>query len=48
MRTILISVLFIIAAIVIYESVIGGDDGTKRKVGEAGSRMNSRIQQMSP
>ncbi|MBW7476419.1 hypothetical protein K0T92_16930 [Paenibacillus oenotherae] len=48
MRAILMSVLFIIVAVVIYANVIEGDEGTKIQVERSGSRMSDSIRSISP
>jgi hypothetical protein len=48
MKSILITLLLLLVAIGVYNSTIGGDDGTKAKVRQGGGRINSVIQQIDP
>jgi hypothetical protein len=48
MKSILITVMLIITAIMIYNSTVGGDNGTKLAVQNAGSKVNDSIQRINP
>ncbi|QHW33112.1 hypothetical protein GZH47_21425 [Paenibacillus rhizovicinus] len=48
MRSLLMTLLLIIVAIVIYGSVTGGDDGMNRQLELSGHHMSDGIQRMSP
>lgn len=48
MRTILMSVLFLIVAVVVYTNVTEGDEGTKAQIERSGGQMSRSIQRISP
>jgi hypothetical protein len=48
MRSILITAMLIIVVIVIYNSTVGGTNGTKQAVRNGGSSINESIQNINP
>jgi hypothetical protein len=47
MRSILMSVMFIMVVIVIYMNTVGGDEGAKEKLKESGERINHTIERIN-
>lgn len=47
MRSILMSVMFIMVALVIYMNTVGGDDGAKANLKESGERINHTIERIN-
>ncbi|MEF2246855.1 MULTISPECIES: hypothetical protein [unclassified Paenibacillus] len=48
MRSLLITLLLIITAILIYEGVAGGENGMNTQVNRSGGAMSQHIRQLSP
>ncbi|MGO4183906.1 hypothetical protein AB4Z45_30845 [Paenibacillus sp. MCAF9] len=48
MRSILVSMLLLIAVIICYQAVADGDKGMKKQIDGAGSSISSHIREMSP
>lgn len=48
MRTLLVSVLLLVAIIVLYEATIGGEEGADQSVRQRGARAQSEIGQLEP
>ncbi|MFD2115677.1 hypothetical protein ACFSTH_10690 [Paenibacillus yanchengensis] len=48
MRSILISVMLIMVALLIYNSVAGGDGGMKKQLKRSGESMSEHISKISP
>jgi hypothetical protein len=47
-KSILVTIMLLAAAIAIYNATIGGDNGTKALVENGGGRMNAVIQSIDP
>jgi hypothetical protein len=47
-RSILITVMLVLVALVIYNSVVSGPTGTRQIVSDGGGRINQTIQSMDP
>lgn len=48
MRQLLMTVLLLLTVVALYNSLVGGDEGTKSRVSSSGERMAVRIAEMSP
>ncbi|MFD0698156.1 hypothetical protein ACFQZT_29195 [Paenibacillus sp. GCM10027628] len=48
MRSILVTVMLIMVAILIYSHVVGGSNGTRQQVSDGGARINDTIQKIDP
>lgn len=48
MRSLLITLLLIVAVVLIYNGTVGGDDGMNRQVERSGRHMGDGIRRMSP
>ena len=48
MRSILITLLLLLAVITIYEQIVEGEEGTNKQLQNSGSHMRDSIQRMSP
>ncbi|NBD24368.1 hypothetical protein [Paenibacillus glycinis] len=48
MRSLLMTLLLIIVAIMVYSEVTGGDDGMNRQLERSGGHMSDGIRRMSP
>ncbi|MFX3632672.1 MAG: hypothetical protein ACE3L7_18355 [Candidatus Pristimantibacillus sp.] len=48
MRSILISVLLLVAVIILYTNIANGDGGMKHQIKSSGEAVGSYIRQMSP
>lgn len=48
MRSILIAVMLLAAIIVLYESTIGGEQGSREKVQQRGREINVEIERIDP
>jgi hypothetical protein len=48
LRSILMTVMLVMVAIVIYNAVVGGPDGTNQQVKNSGGRINLTIQSIDP
>ncbi|MFD0871074.1 MULTISPECIES: hypothetical protein [Paenibacillus] len=48
MRSLLITLLLLLAVILIFNSTVGGKDGTEEMVRSGGSRINSVIESINP
>jgi hypothetical protein len=48
MRSILITVMLVMVALVIYSSVVAGPTGTRRLIMDGGGRINETIERMEP
>lgn len=47
MRSILMSVMFIIVTVVIYMNTIGGEAGAQKQLSESGERINDTIERIN-
>lgn len=48
MRSILVSVMLVLAALVIYNAVVAGPTGTKQLIKEGGGSINGTIERLDP
>jgi hypothetical protein len=48
MRSILVTVMLVLTALVIYTSVVAGPAGTRRLIMDGGGRINETIERMEP
>ncbi|MBO7747852.1 hypothetical protein I8J29_27035 [Paenibacillus sp. MWE-103] len=48
MRSLLMTLLLIIVAVVVYDEVTGGDGGMNRQLERSGHQMSDGIRRMSP
>ncbi|WP_219838779.1 hypothetical protein [Paenibacillus sp. R14(2021)] len=48
MRSLLMTLLLIIVAVLVYTDVTGGEEGTTKQLERSGSHMSDSIRRMSP
>lgn len=48
MRSILITVMLVLVALVIYNAVVAGPTGTRRLISDGGGRIDEAIERMDP
>ncbi|MBP1966860.1 hypothetical protein [Paenibacillus aceris] len=48
MKSILVTVMLIMVVIVIYNSAIGGNTGTRKQVNNSGAKINGTIERIDP